>query len=377
MHKNKLLFVITKGTWGGAQKYVYDLSTALHTEYDVAVIHGTPGRLVEKLQAAQIRTIHIPSLGRDVNPLLDIRSFLQLWNIFKREKADIIHLNSSKIGGLGALAGRFARIKNIIFTVHGWAFNEDRGKLSKLIIWVLSWVTSLLSHHIIVLSQRENQQALTMPLVRKKVALIPNGINPPQFLPNHDARTLFANRAHLDPSATDHYIGTISELHPNKGLLNAIEAIGILVKEKSKVHFFIIGEGEQRQMLEKKIEENNLSSHIILLGSIDMAAQYLKAFDQFVLSSVKEGLPYVILEAALAEVPIVATQVGGIEEMTHKHAVLVPPQNSTVLAQALRKAINHPETSLAQAAELKKYIEEHYSVDNMLNGTRKLYQDTV
>src|SRR5437868_15129923 len=105
MSKKKLLFVITKGTWGGAQKYVYDLSAHFKGDFDVVVVHGTPGQLVEKLKQNGIRTIEINSLGRDINPLLDMKSLIGLRRIFKKEKPDIIHLNSPKAGGLGALAG--------------------------------------------------------------------------------------------------------------------------------------------------------------------------------------------------------------------------------------------------------------------------------
>jgi glycosyltransferase involved in cell wall biosynthesis len=377
MSKKKLLFVITKGTWGGAQKYVFDLCIAFQNEYDVAVVHGTPGRLVEKLEASQIRTIHISSLGRDVNPLLDIPSFIKLRNIFKKEKADIIHLNSSKIGGLGTLAGRLAGIKNIIFTAHGWAFNEDRGSLSKKIIWLLSWITALFSHYVIVLSSREHLQAHQMPFVHKKIVLIPNGITPPPFMPKEEARTLFINRANIPASDSRLYIGTISELHPNKGLLFALEAMHALIIEKVNLHFFIIGEGEQRTALETKIKQYDLSARVTLLGSIDMAAQYLKAFDMFLLSSLKEGLPYVLLEAAIAEIPIIATEVGGIPEMTNDKAILIPAQDSQAITKAIKELAKDPSRHAKQATELKAYIESHYAVDNMLNSTRKLYQDTV
>ena len=133
--KHKVLIVITKSNWGGAQKYVFDLATNLSRDkFDVRVIFGGHGILAEKLEEAGITTISIPELGRDVSILKDIKVFFKLWSIFKKQKAEIVHVNSSKIGGIGALAGRLSGAKKIVFTAHGWAFNENRSSLSKNII---------------------------------------------------------------------------------------------------------------------------------------------------------------------------------------------------------------------------------------------------
>src|ERR1043166_2713598 len=120
MSKRKVLYVSRKANWGGAKRYVFDLATSLpKDEFDVAVAYGQPGRLAEELQKAGIKTHPILSLQRDVSLGVDIKSFFELYRLFKKERPDVVHLNSSKAGGVGALAARLAGIKNIIFTVHG------------------------------------------------------------------------------------------------------------------------------------------------------------------------------------------------------------------------------------------------------------------
>src|SRR4051812_14312990 len=115
--KKKILFVITKSNWGGAQKYVYDLASSLPKDsYESVVVFGGEGPLATRLQEAGIRTISVKSLQRDVNIFGDIKSLFELLSIFKREKADVVHVNSSKVGGLGAFAARCAGIPRIIFT---------------------------------------------------------------------------------------------------------------------------------------------------------------------------------------------------------------------------------------------------------------------
>src|SRR4051812_46772141 len=93
--RKKLLFVITKANWGGAQRYVFDLATALPVEtFDVQVAFGQKGLLAEKLAAAGVATHQIPSLGRDISVFSDIKSFFELLHMFRKEKPDIVHLNS-------------------------------------------------------------------------------------------------------------------------------------------------------------------------------------------------------------------------------------------------------------------------------------------
>ncbi|KKW35782.1 MAG: Glycosyl transferase group 1 [Candidatus Adlerbacteria bacterium GW2011_GWA1_54_10] len=111
MSKKKVLYVITKGNWGGAQRYVFDLATGLpKDEFEVAVAlgepalsAGKPGLLADKLKSASVMIYYISSLGRDVSFGKDTTSFFELYRLFKKEKPDIAHLNSSKAGGVGAL----------------------------------------------------------------------------------------------------------------------------------------------------------------------------------------------------------------------------------------------------------------------------------
>src|SRR3989344_2153145 len=104
--KKKILYVITKSNWGGAQRYVYDLAAHFSREdgYEVAVALGGDGTLRKKLEDKSVRVIRIPALERDVRIMSDVRAFFALLKLLQEETPDIVHLNSSKIGFLGTLA---------------------------------------------------------------------------------------------------------------------------------------------------------------------------------------------------------------------------------------------------------------------------------
>lgn len=302
--RKKVLFLITKSNWGGAQRYVYDLATNLpKNEFEARVAFGQEGLLASKLKGAQIVTFSITSLQRDISMFNDVKSFFELLRLFRAEKPDIVHLNSSKAGGIGALAARFAGVPQIIFTAHGWPFWEHRNPISRGIIYLFSWLTALLSHKIIVVSDYDLSVAQKMPLTAHKTIRIYNGIDLHSPLGSGDVvRHSFPNGIRIT--------GTIGELTKNKNKIALVEQ----AKNDPALYVAIVGDGEDRLYLMRKIEEYGLKGRVKLFGFMP-ASEVLHGFDIFALPSLKEGLPYVLLEAKAAGLPIVANRVGGVPEI--------------------------------------------------------------
>ncbi len=302
--RKKVCFVVTKGVWGGAGRYVYDLATHLPKEhFEAVVIIGQGEALPEKLTKAGIRTIRLPKLKRDFSFFSAVTIGLKTLAILRTEKPDVLHLNSAKASGVGAVAGRITGVRKIIYTVHGFAFNEDRNIFSKVIIWFFTWLTMMLCHTVIVINKKEKAQALAMPLIgQKKVVLIHNGIGPIEFGDGEIIRNAFPTDAKIT--------GTVGELTANKNQIALIEE----ARQKPDMYVAIVGEGELRKELQKKIADYKLQDNVKLFGFMP-AENVLKGFDVFALPSKKEGLPYVLLEARQAGLPIVASRVGGVPDI--------------------------------------------------------------
>lgn len=377
--KKKVLFVITKSNFGGAQKYVYDLATNLPKEqFEVVVVLGGEGTLAEKLCAAGVRTIPLPSLLRDVNPFKDLASFFALRKTFCAERPDIVHLNSAKAGGIGALAARCTDVPRIVFTAHGWAFNEERGSLSRFLIKFFSWLTVVLAHKTIAVSDAVYSDTKGWLFVQGKITTIKNGTSEPQFIARDEARAFMARRADIEITPDTFIIGTIAELHPNKGLTHGIRTVMDMAKTFPHILYLIAGDGEQKEELVAHIREQELGEqHIRLLGFIPDAAKYLKAFDCFVLPSVKEGFPYVILEAGLASLPVIATSVGGIPEVIDdtKTGLLVSSHNVGALTHALEWMIENPEKRNELGSALSEKVLRDFSPSRMSTATIALYEE--
>ncbi len=377
----KILYIITKSNWGGAQRHVFDLATAMKEKgHDVWVALGGEGLLKQKLELSGIYTFSINSLKRDISPGKDTGSLKEIWTIIKNKRPDIIHLHSPKAAGLGSLAGRLLQVKKIITTVHGWTFNENRPIYERLAIRLFSWLTMILSHTTIVIAEKEYAQAMAFPWVKGKIKLISLGLKPPVFISIDGAKQALSKRTSLDLGEFNKktVIGTLSELHPNKGLPYLIEAMATVAEQQPNAICLIIGTGQDENKLKQIIAEKKLEQKVFLTGYLDNASEYLKAFSVFVLSSIKEGLPYCILEAGSAALPVVATTVGGIPEIVEdmKSGILIQAKNSRELAHAISFMIEHPEERKKYGAALKERVAVKYSLDKMIWLIEGLYKES-
>lgn len=371
----KILYIITKSNFGGAQKYVFELATAAKAAgHDVTVACGgtgeagaATGELVTRLQDHDIHIRFIRQFMRDMSVFKDIGAFFEILKILIKDRPDVVHLSSSKAGGIGALASRLVGISNILFTSHGLTIDETwRPIWQRMLIYVSTWGTFMLAHKTILINSENVERAKRMPFMKNKVVKIYNGVGDINFIPRKVAREQLAPEVPQQSL----WIGGVGELHVNKNWSALLQAVTSLPK---RVHVIIIGEGEERLKLEQQIANLHLQNNVHLVG-YKHAAQYLKAFDIFVLPSKKEGLPYVVLEAGLASVPVIATNLPGLQDVieTGKHGLLVEPK-SELLASALQMMVRDESMRRTYAEELHQRIASQFSIEQMFEKTLSLY----
>lgn len=375
-HRKKVLFLITKSNWGGAQRYVFDLATNLNPEkFEVAVALGGRGALFTELESKEIRTIPIPSLSRDISIIKEFCALYELWKIIRREKPDVLHINSSKAGGLGAVLGRLAHISNIVFTAHGWAFNEDRPSWQKILIALSHWITILLSHTTIAVSHAIKSQ-ISLPLAQNKITVIHNGRKHTHLHTREDARTFFTRHIPiLRACENDFWSVTIGELHPTKQHDVTIRAFTEIIKTHPRTRHLIIGAGTKEMPLRELVQKLSLQDNIFFTGHIHEASQYLKAFDTFILPSRSEAFAYVLLEAGAAGLPIIASNVGGIPEIVadEESGLLFPSGDVVALAKQIKRISENPKLRESLGQEAKKRADE-FTLEKMIAQTTRIYE---
>jgi len=397
----KILYIITQSEFGGAQRYVFDLAANLSGEFNICVAAGgnPNGELFQKLKEKNIKNIYLRNLKRAINPWHDSQAFLEIRRLIKNEQPDVVHLNSTKAGIIGSLAARSCFMLRVpccvVYTAHGWVFNEPMPWLKKKAYLWLEKFTARYKDKIICVSKYDRQTALKKSFSNDKLLTIHNGINFEKlnFLPKEEARKALSAKIPLNPpfkkgeenlsmtqpindSATQ-IIGTIANLYKTKGIEYLIEAANILYTKHliQNTKFIVIGKGAERSKLETLIKKYSLENNFFLTGHIQEARKYLKAFDIFVLPSVKEGFPYALLEAASAEIPIIATEVGGVPEIikNNKTCILAKTKNSQDLAEKINEILNNRELSETMTRNAANSVKENFSLQRMIEQTKKAY----
>lgn len=370
----KILYLVTKAEAGGAQKYVLDLVSHLDKNQFQAVVAAggdTSEFLFQHLQEQQIPYFNLKYLKKEINPIYDFLGFWEIFYLTKKFRPDIIHLNSSKAEILGSLAAKLAGIKKIIFTAHGYVFNEPMSKFKRNFYIFLERFCSRYIHKIICVSSFDRQTALDHKIApADKLIVINNAINLTdyKFLNCEQARQELGKILNLD-LVNKKIIGTIANLYKTKGLEYFIEAAGLI--NSPDYVYLVIGEGDEREKLESRIKKLRLKN-FILVGLMPQASRYLKAFDIFVLPSVKEGLPYTILEAQVAGLPIIATNVGGLPDIikNNKNGLLIEPKNPQMLADKIKLLLT--DQDLYQRIKNNTHIDQN-NFSKFIEQTVSLY----
>lgn len=382
----KILYLITQTKWGGAQKYVLELAQHFAKNNEVHIAYGATQDINEKFitlaKQHNIRTIPIKKLVRQIDVSQDLFAVPEILKILNQGSYNLLHLNSSKAGFLGSVAAQIHNLNplntklRVIYTAHGFVFNEPlKPYLKKLYKFSETFSTSL-QHLIIAVSKYDKASAIDNKICSPhKIFVVHNGINPSNynFLEKDEARKK------LELDSQKNYFGTIASFYPDKGHHYLIEAIKILQEQNSpllkKYNWILIGSGPEQIKITKQIQENNLTSYIKIIEAQDNDWQYLKAFDCFILPSVKEGLPYTILEAGLAQIPVIATAVGGVPEIITDlvNGLLVATANPPALVSAIEKIVS--KQALAQKLVTNNYqnIQDNFSLTNTLEKTEELY----
>lgn len=377
----KILFVITKSNWGGAQEYVYTLARRFHeVGADTVVAFGGTGAkgaavglLGARLREAGVRTHFINSFTRDMGLVRECKAFFELAAIIRHERPDILHLNSSKAGGLGGVAGRLLGIRRIVYTAHGWPHLESRPLYQRVLIWLGSWATILFSHLVIAVSKGE-VRAAPVWFSRRKIKLVYNGISPFPLKARDEARAKIEKYAEGPRSFSFWYL-TVSELHPNKGLDLLIRAFDEVARERDDTALVVIGEGTAREELVSLARSLPCSSRVFFTGFVPEARELLSAADTYVLSSHKEGFPFVMLEAGMAQLPVVATRVGAIPEIIEdeRSGILVPKGNLPALAGAMARMREEEAFRVRAGLALRARVVRDFSEEAMLLNTISAY----
>jgi glycosyltransferase involved in cell wall biosynthesis len=366
-NRTKILYVITKSYFGGAQRYVFELAKAAQANgFTVAVACGGREELVTRLSDSGIMTYEIEGAQRDISLIKEIKALYSLSKIIRSYKPDVIHLNSSKVGLLGSF---IARLLGVPF------LEPTRKPYWRAMAWIGSYFTSLLAHQVILVSNNDLNHT-RMPGLRNKFKVIHTAVSDFPLLERNEARASLLGEDVVRNHQQNIWVVTHGEINHNKNLSTAIDAVAEFnSSHTTKIFYIIIGSGDLMSSLKEQVSLKGLTEQVQFLGYQKEARQYLLAFDIYLIPSLKEGLPYSLLEAGLAGLPCIASAVGGIPEVItdHQSGILVDPQNHMGIVEALDFLLTNADKRSAYSNELTQVIKTHFSTELMFAKTLPLY----
>jgi glycosyltransferase involved in cell wall biosynthesis len=364
---------VVTGTGGGPEKTIFN-STRFLDSFGFSVLcaymhpPGDPGfeELRRRAEAAGVPLVGIEDRGP-----LDLRVVRRMLEICRREHVAIWHAHDYKSNAIGLLLRRFWPMR-LVTTVHGWV---QRTRRTPIYYWIDRLVLRRYER-VICVSEDLHQTCLRSKVPADRCTCIENAIDTQQYA-RHLSVEEAKRRLGLAPGRL--LAGSVGRLSAEKNFAGLIQAVDRLIGQRADLDLVIIGEGGQRQELEALIGQLGRGDRIRLLGYRPDMIDLYQAMDVFVLSSIREGLPNVLLEAMAMEVPVVATRIAGVPRLVEHEAngLLVEPGNVDDLARGMKRLLEQPGLRQCLAAAGRRTVEERYSFDVRMAKVRKIYGELL
>lgn len=333
--RKKVLIVITKADWAGAQRVVYEIAkyvvdNSINLDLEVAV--GSEGLLCDKLKELGIKVINLKELKHPINPKNDIKGYKELVEVIKRNKYDVVHAHSTKAGILARMAASKCKVKNIIYTVHGWwPILQYTGMKRKFAALVESYMATK-STSLVFICEKDISIAKEYNIGKnKQYETIYNSITVPSPKAN-----VIRNEFNLPDNCR--IIGNVARVDKQKNPMLFVDIAEEHVKKCDDVFYFWVGSGELEPEIQKEICRRSLQEKVKFIGFRENGIDYINDFHILLMTSEAEGMPITVLEALSLKKPIISTDVGGIIEVIGESNIYDPKDALNNIVDLINRA---------------------------------------
>ncbi|HXH18034.1 MAG TPA: glycosyltransferase [Chitinophagales bacterium] len=326
----KVLRIINRLNLGGPTYNAAYLSRYINRGYETLLLAGMKDETEASsefiLKNMGITPVYIPEMFRPVNPVRDWQAYRRIQSIIRDYKPDIVHTHAAKAGALGRLAARHCNVPVIVHTFHGHVFHSYFTPLKTNFFIRAERYFASISSAIVAISNLQKRELSEVFRIcpPEKITVIPLGFELDRFQAGYDSkRSAFRIKYHVDDDTLA--IGIVGRLVPVKNhplFLRAFKRT--LEKTSRKIKAFIIGDGEERENLMQIAKQLDLpfdasgkttSSPLVFTSWLTNIDEVMAGLDMVALTSFNEGTPVSLIEAQAAGKAIVATAVGGIEDV--------------------------------------------------------------
>lgn len=362
----RILQFITPNGFYGAERWVLAMANnlSLHTEVcDLAVTqeHINQDLTIADVYPSEAGEIHrLPMKGRFDFGVVD-----QLANILKARRIDVLHTHGYKSDIIGYLAARKAGVLTVS-TPHGYPTKAGL----KMSLFIKAGVLALKRFDAIApLSPELMKDMERFNIPRARVHFIENGVDLTELEPYR--KPLEATQEKL----TAPHLGYVGQLISRKGIADMIQAFQIVWQKYPRAKLSLVGDGHERNELEKLAQSLSCGEQIEFLGFRSDRLELVKTFDAFLMTSSLEGIPRCLMEAMAIGTPVLAYDIPGVNELIQEGVtgLLAPLGNYSRLAEQVIRMAEEPDLRVQMAKKARNLVDERFSAHRMAGEYESLF----
>jgi glycosyltransferase involved in cell wall biosynthesis len=384
----KVLRVIARLNVGGPALHVAYLSAGLvERGYRTTLVAGSlargEGSMAFVAESRGVDVVAIDELHREISPFRDARAVLKLARLIRRERPDILHTHTAKAGAVGRVAALLAgdaRPPIVVHTFHGHVlrgyFDPVRTLGFRLLERWLARATTVL----IAVSPEVRDDLVRLGVApASKFAVIRLGIELSERLPDVDGHRGRRTRALVGIPERAFVVGWIGRMTAVKRTDDVVRAMRLLVDRGVDAYLCLVGDGPDREPLEKLAHELGIARRCLFVGYQEDVSGFYAAFDVLLLPSVNEGTPVSAIEALAAGRPVVATRVGGVPDVVvdGQDGFLVEPGDVDGLAERLASLAADPARRREMGEHGRNRVLPRYGVSRLIDDVDRLYRSLL
>lgn len=366
---------IAQSSVGGVPEYLYTLLNNIDTQkYDnILILSEEYKNQIEKFNKVSSKIYFVPMV-REISFKNDVSAIMKVNKIIHNVKPDIVYLHSSKAGAIGRIAMLFNRKIKVIYNAHGWYFNAEISEKKRKVISLIEKILATKTNMIINISKDEYNSAIERKIAKpNKMCIIENGIDFRKFENIDKYRKTTREKYNIKDDEI--VIGVVGRIEEQKDPITFIKAAKIVNEKVPNTKFMYIGAGSLENDVKLFAKENNLENNVIITGWTNNVERYIPALDIAVLPSKWEGFGLAIIEYMACKKPIIASKVGGIEDIINdeKKGFLITPQDYNTLSKYIIKYIEDKELVNKIIDFNYKYAIDKYNIKSEIEKTEKIF----
>jgi len=375
--------VIARLNMGGPALHVAYLTHGLRERgYDTTLVAGEVTRGEDSMEFVAgelgVEVQRLAELRRDISPLRDIRAMLNLARLIRRERPTILHTHTAKAGAVGRIATLLAgdaRPPIVVHTFHGHVLRGYFGPVRTLAFRLLERWLARLTTALVAVSPEVRDDLVRLGVApREKFTVVRLGIELEERVAEANGRSETRRVLGIAPDAFT--VGWIGRMTGVKRTGDVLLAFRELRRHGVDACLCMVGDGPEREMLERRAHELGIMRNTLFLGYQEEVAPYYAAFDAMILPSGNEGTPVSAIESLAAGRPVVATRVGGVPDVVRdgEDGFLVDAGAVDELAERLARLARDPELRARMGEAGRARVLPRYSVDRLIDDVDRLYR---